>query len=103
MFSAQIRGLLGVLLLVSALVMFTCKQCPENFATDSSRGLSLHQKKCPAYIRQTQDIFNARRTLGSHKLKQRSTLKARKLRLQDVDDSTGAENMVPSMVIFRFN
>ena len=63
--------------------MFVCKQCPEKFSTDSSRGLSLHQKKCSGYIRQTENILNVRRTLGSQKLKQRSTLKARKLRLQD--------------------
>jgi len=94
MFPAQIRGLFGILLLLSVLVMFTCKQCPKNFTLDSSRGLSLHQKKCPGYICQTQDIFNAHRTLGSQKLKQRSTLKARKLRLQDGDDATGAENTV---------
>lgn len=80
----------------SALSMLTCKQCPENFKTDSSRGLSLHQNKCPAFIRQTQNIFNARRTLGSHKSKQRSTLKDRKRRLQDNDATVqvGAENRV---------
>src|SRR6266567_5763283 len=97
MFSAPIRrGLLSVLLLFFSLAMFTCKHCPNNFTTDSSRGLSLHQKKCSAYIRQTQDIFSARKTLGSQKLKQRSTLKAWKLRLQDGDDARGpgTENTV---------
>ena len=69
--------------------MFTCKKCPRNFTTDSSRGLTLHQRKCSAYIRQTQDFVNILRRLASHKLKQTSALNARKLRIQDVDDTVG--------------
>lgn len=89
--SAHIPGSLGVLLLLSALAMFTCKQCPDHYTTDSSQGLSLHQNKCPAYIRRTQDIFTARKTLGSRKLNRRSTLKAWKLHPQDADHVGAAD------------
>jgi hypothetical protein len=84
---------LAALILFTIYAMFSCKRCPDNFTTDSARGLSLHQNKCPIYARRTEDIFNARKTLGSQKLKQRSTLKARKLRLQE-SDAAPATNTV---------
>lgn len=104
MLSPPVRSqfFLTALILFTLYVMFSCKRCPDNFTTDSARGLSLHQNKCPIYAHQTEDIFNARKTLGSQRLKQRSTLKARKLRLLESNAST-ATNTVRYLYQHMFN
>jgi hypothetical protein len=93
---------LTALILFTLYAMFSCKGCPNNFTTASARGLSLHQNKCPVYARRTEDIFNARKTLGSQRLKQRSTLQARKLRLLE-SDGVSATNTVsyPRQCMFK--
>ena len=94
---------LAALILFSLYAMFSRKCCPDNFTMDSVWGLSLHQNKCPISLAKL-DIFNAWKTLGSQKLKQRSTLKAHKAWLLESDAAT-ATNTVRyfHQRMFKFN
>ena len=67
-------------LLLLVYLMFPCKHCPEGFSAVSSKGLKLHQKKCPAYLNHEAAARSRRKaTVESQRVK-RTKLKERKVR-----------------------
>jgi hypothetical protein len=70
-----------VLFILSVLLMFACKHCPDGFSAVSAGGLRQHQKKCKAFLKCEDDTDQRRKaTAASNKVK-RVKLKDRKMRL----------------------
>ena len=44
------------------LIMFPCKYCPELFTALSTKGLTQHHRKCPAYIRHEAEANQCQKT-----------------------------------------